>query len=97
MYISSGSPPHMRGKVIIISLLFTFGRITPAHAGKSQVFRKVLQNLQDHPHTCGEKICFLILLKKMLGSPPHMRGKVLIYRTQQIIKGITPAHAGKSH
>ena len=36
---SRGSPPHMRGTVLHLSLLFPGYRITPAHAGNSSVFR----------------------------------------------------------
>ena len=31
----TGSPPHMRGKVVGIPIFRLFPRITPAHAGKS--------------------------------------------------------------
>ena len=33
-----GSPPPMRGKASVVSLIFSKIRITPAYAGKSQVF-----------------------------------------------------------
>ena len=51
-----GSPPHTRGKVASISGDNTAARITPAHAGKSEVER--LYNIQrrDHPRTRGEKL-----------------------------------------
>ena len=30
-----------------------------------------------------------------MGSPPHMRGKALVYDQLRVNFGITPAHAGK--
>ena len=32
----------------------------------------------------------------ILGSPPPMRGKVVIFKTRFVRSGITPAYAGKS-
>ena len=31
------------------------------------------------------------------GSPPRMRGKQALHLTEDVFKGITPAHAGKTH
>ena len=35
-------------------------------------------------------------MKMIWGSPPHMRGKGLLYFAHEVFEGITPAHAGKS-
>ena len=72
-----GSPPHMRGKARSPLLFPGISRITPAHAGKSTFSRFWTSNVEDHPRTCGEKVCNRRLLSLRLGSPPHMRGKVL--------------------
>ena len=71
-------------------------RITPAHAGKSQNLDGDESQAQDHPRTCGEKQLFRIFLCLLLGSPPHMRGKVRVISTNSADARITPAHAGKS-
>ena len=94
--VGPGSPPLMRGTVG-----FGVGRtpqagITPAHAGNSPQNNTLSLGLEDHPRSCGEQLehhCFTLLTT---GSPPLMRGTVLI--TQQLAGGprITPAHAGNS-
>ena len=50
-----GSPPRMRGKVQAISIIQTVRRITPAHAGKSQMYKNHTSKPKDHPRACGEK------------------------------------------
>ena len=91
-----GSPPHMRGKAQIhLGLLVVLG-ITPAYAGKSTPSHTVKQDKKDHPRICGEKTDRLKLVRNAPGSPPHMRGKVLIRFTGRVGVGITPAYAGKS-
>ena len=91
-----GSPPHMRGKAGCSRWRMRLSGITPAHAGKSfQCFRK-LRAVWDHPRTCGEKLHPLQFSHTVSGSPPHMRGKVVMPPRFQRSRGITPAHAGKS-
>ena len=51
----TGSPPHVRGKVISLSSGLYIRRITPACAGKSDSCRPVLPLSEDHPRMCGEK------------------------------------------
>ena len=49
-----GSPPRMRGKPSAkIDVRKTVG-ITPAHAGKTIFFQKLLDRIKDHPRACGE-------------------------------------------
>ena len=50
-----GSPPPMRGKALCGCARFQMGRITPAHAGKSDLTRGEADKQQDHPRPCGEK------------------------------------------
>ena len=50
----------------------------------------------DHPRLCGEKIPVMKLRNASLGSPPPMRGKVLLLKSPLFSRGITPAYAGKS-
>ena len=52
---NSGSPPHGRGKVDFLVLLFDLCRITPAWAGKSAVVFCRRQVIPDHPRMGGEK------------------------------------------
>ena len=91
----AGSPPHMRGKACYFSIGRTVERITPAHAGKSQIPPEADECRQDHPRACGEKIFVDDWLRHILGSPPHMRGKGKPDPEPRREHRITPAHAGK--
>ena len=95
-FLHSGSPPRMRGKLKPAVADEVSGRITPAHAGKTETL--IIQCLWkwDHPRACGENCInsYLALLGK--GSPPRMRGKQIFVKGSQILTGITPAHAGKT-
>ena len=71
-----GSPPPMRGKVILVCNLVAVFRITPAYAGKRHLHHRHLGDLQDHPRLCGEKHNHVPQLIFLYGSPPPMRGKV---------------------
>ena len=55
LHRSSGSPPHMRGKVFINPAGKTQHGITPAHAGKRKERNRRQYLHKDHPRTCGEK------------------------------------------
>ena len=90
-----GSPPHMRGKAVYSSPVSLLTRITPAHAGKSVLYRYNWVNDRDHPRTCGEKQQGKAVTVHQVGSPPHMRGKGLPRASEGFCTRITPAHAGK--
>ena len=90
-----GSPPRMRGKVLHQALRNLFRGITPAHAGKRPSRLRNWLAEWDHPRTCGEKFILALYWAFVLGSPPHMRGKVTCQVSDQNQFGITPAHAGK--
>ena len=44
---------------------------------------------------CGEKLDHEVFALLDLGSPPHVRGKDETYRKNRVVRGITPACAGK--
>ena len=91
-----GSPPHTRGKVYHNTHAINWGRITPAHAGKSSEGIKNFSKFEDHPRTRGEKFVSTHRPICSKGSPPHTRGKV-DERIHNVLRSrITPAHAGKS-
>ena len=73
-----GSPPRMRGKAVIRTMKrFHFG-ITPAYAGKSHRRSNLYVQKRDHPRVCGEKLRGSPIGSPPKGSPPRMRGKVLL-------------------
>ena len=94
--LSLGSPPHMRGKVHTLIVLYDNHGITPAHAGKSYIGKIMYAPCKDHPRTCGEKRLMNSTKNQENGSPPHMRGKDRRDSTVRKAFRITPAHAGKS-
>ena len=94
--LTGGSPPRMRGKRNISYAATLYGRITPAHAGKTEKSVAPYAKSADHPRACGENRLHALSLYCVIGSPPRMRGKRY---TDSRIKGvgrITPAHAGKT-
>ena len=91
-----GSPPPMRGKGFKIRFVNGKFRITPAYAGKSPSICTILFFTKDHPRLCGEKSFFFSSNSINLGSPPPMRGKVVVVAARISAGRITPAYAGKS-
>ena len=75
---SKGSPPPMRGKALRSAVRRSAAGITPAYAGKSVLDAMNMYQEKDHPRLCGEKYPSGIRQCVRLGSPPPMRGKVLL-------------------
>ena len=92
----TGSPPRMRGKVVVHSCVVAYLGITPAYAGKSIQYHVIVRPCWDHPRVCGEKIRVCDARDRATGSPPRMRGKVHFLPVRLCFLGITPAYAGKS-
>ena len=92
-----GSPPRMRGKDARSKSAHNSAGITPAYAGKSCIFLRLLGFPRDHPRVCGEKVTYDLAGSFVLGSPPRMRGKVVTHLHKHRFAGITPAYAGKRH
>ena len=94
---AEGSPPRMRGKVEHVLQSACAEGITPAYAGKSRKTISFTKSAWDHPRVCGEKSSSTGMRWAKLGSPPHMRGKVLKNLHHDFDGGITPAYSGKSN
>ena len=94
---TAGSPPPMRGKAHLYSCNAAVCRITPAYAGKRCCWHRLPKEHWDHPRLCGEKCRLYAMQTAGTGSPPPMRGKVLMAVELDFLVGITPAYAGKSH
>ena len=88
--------PHTRGKGCKVRKEFAAKGITPAHAGKSIPALTRHGCWGDHPRACGEKAPPAQTTTHVEGSPPRVRGKVLLCYKLIVIVGITPARAGKS-
>ena len=55
-FAGCGSPPHGRGKDLLVSLETMWTRITPAWAGKSPKRDTAVAVNGDHPRVGGEKV-----------------------------------------
>ena len=93
---ASGSPPRMRGKHFMNAYQAGQKRITPAHAGKTDVRARHKRRKTDHPRACGENAGRQAAAQQGLGSPPRMRGKPAEKAAAERWERITPAHAGKT-
>ena len=94
--VVGGSPPRVRGKLPQVCFSNTNKRITPACAGKTQTLRSQILSARDHPRVCGENVLKCHGLFMWSGSPPRVRGKLLLYVTFALHLRITPACAGKT-
>ena len=74
----TGSPPRMRGKATVADVPAKSVGITPAYAGKSGFLLFAWSLLRDHPRVCGEKALCTPYGCFTPGSPPRMRGKVVL-------------------
>ena len=70
----------MRGKAGCSFTVCCAAGITPAYAGKRNATPAENSILEDHPRVCGEKRFKRDQNVKLTGSPPRMRGKVVLYR-----------------
>ena len=75
---------------------FLLSRITPAGAGKTQMLKCWIPKHTDHPRRCGENYSTIARLRDVVGSPPQVRGKLLLVTSFWIVLRITPAGAGKT-
>ena len=91
-----GSPPRMRGKPLVLFLINSGLRITPAHAGKTGTRLWCTAGSADHPRACGENDPAIDIENDEYGSPPRMRGKLCEVFVARVAARITPAHAGKT-
>ena len=94
-FMTVGSPPRMRGKVVDYRAEYTAVGITPACAGKSQSSPGWWSRQWDHPRACGEKFLACKAAMSLSGSPPRMRGKDTGCFVHHEKHRITPACAGK--
>ena len=93
---SAGSPPHARGRLIVVRIRRMGRRITPACAGKtSYCHHETLLN-EDHPRMRGEDDSPSAFWLDADGSPPHARGRPFAFPGHDSWYRITPACAGKT-
>ena len=69
--------------------------ITPAHAGRIGGSSRMPNWLQDHPRACGKNPYTHASPNTSAGSPPRMREEYTQTGKHSLLRGITPAHAGR--
>ena len=74
-YYDYGSSPLTRGKRGGLRVGLRFGRLIPAHAGKTDATDKFKNTLSAHPRSRGENIKPIGLASIAAGSSPLTRGK----------------------
>ena len=70
-----GSPPHARGRPVVVGLAGQGAGITPACAGKTEALHRPGSRLRDHPRMRGEDLYLCGGFEHFGGSPPHARGR----------------------
>ena len=71
-------------------------RLIPAHAGKTITATPPLWELEAHPRSRGENCRLPDARRRVEGSSPLTRGKHLHRETVRPLRGLIPAHAGKT-
>ena len=89
-----GSPPRLRGLHPVCTQYIKSTRITPALAGTTSDVNVDVAFPQDHPRACGDYNITLILESDPKGSPPRLRGLLVLGNFDYNATGITPALAG---
>mgnify|MGYP000888283941 CR=1 FL=1 len=91
-----GSSPRMRGKPGQRLQHRGAGRLIPAHAGKTRYEGAEPLACAAHPRACGENRHEIACNNAHDGSSPRMRGKPISLPTAPNLRGLIPAHAGKT-
>ena len=92
----TGPPPRMRGRLFRRPIHTTAWGTTPAYAGKTSSSCCTSACGTDHPRVCGEDPCVPVFLRRGVGPPPRMRGRLGPLRCLLLVVGNTPAYAGKT-
>ena len=89
-----GSPPRVRGHAFPDIQCTSCHGITPAGAGTCKSWTPKATSIQDHPRGCGDMTDERGQWSGKVGSPPRVRGHVVIDEDGIDQGRITPAGAG---
>ena len=95
--LATGSPPHVRERRLMEQENGSAYRITPACAGKTRPPTRCTSRHRDHPRMCGKDRSIVFHPDYGIGSPPHVRERLVCDGFNGRDAGITPACAGKTH
>ena len=91
-----GSSPLTRGKLRPLRGKYWWGRLIPAHAGKTCSYAPRASAHTAHPRSRGENLACLRGRCVVPGSSPLTRGKLVRGGPGLSACGLIPAHAGKT-
>ena len=91
-----GSSPLTRGKLSLEYVRNVPPGLIPAHAGKTRPCVSDLEAPAAHPRSRGENVEVDGAKKLRLGSSPLTRGKPSPPISSRTVRGLIPAHAGKT-
>ena len=91
-----GSSPLTRGKHLDIAAQRASDGLIPAHAGKTSSPALPTSRPRAHPRSRGENSNVRKGLNALAGSSPLTRGKLWTSASATCLKGLIPAHAGKT-
>ena len=93
-HLAAGSPPLVRERLSLADAGISFDRITPACAGTTRCKATPAACWRDHPRLCGNDFLFVHFFLLHLGSPPLVRERPRLSKSDRYCLGITPACAG---
>ena len=92
-----GSSPRIRGKLRSADLALLESGLIPAHTGKTRYTRTARLQDRAHPRAYGENQDRLQGDLMSNGSSPRIRGKPGLVDFSQKLRGLIPAHTGKTY
>ena len=92
----AGSSPLTRGKRADVLLRLHELGLIPAHAGKTEKWNPMGSAQPAHPRSRGENLSSDSSTFFRTGSSPLTRGKLTDGRAEHFLRGLIPAHAGKT-
>ena len=93
---AQGSSPLTRGKLWMVYPSVRGRGLIPAHAGKTEATDHAASSGRAHPRSRGENVRQGHVRLGGPGSSPLTRGKLPTLPTSQHVRGLIPAHAGKT-
>ena len=93
---ATGSSPLTRGKRYERGLRGGLVGLIPAHAGKTSSAQRATAARRAHPRSRGENVTYITDPNTDRGSSPLTRGKLGNRALALIVRGLIPAHAGKT-
>ena len=91
-----GSSPLTRGKLALVQVNGAGKRLIPAHAGKTRFPSRDVRARWAHPRSRGENSWLPSCVRRFAGSSPLTRGKPSSRSRAKPVRGLIPAHAGKT-